>query len=92
MDWFDERSPPPVSKDIGCDADDMNGSTADSGTPCSRSALLDNIVRPAPESSRNSMVYERLATGGEPEATTAGQGRKEPTKQGTAETRSARRG
>ena len=92
MDLFDERSPPPVSKDIGCDADEMNGSIAESGTPCSRSALLERIVRPAPESSRNSMVYERLATGGEPEATTAGHGRKDPMKHGTADTRSARRG
>ena len=38
------------------------------------------------------MVYDRLATGGELEATTAGLWRNEPMKQGTADTRSARRG
>ena len=74
MDWFDVRSPPPVSKDIGSEALVTNGLIAESGIPWSFKALLDRIVLPAPLSFKNSMTYDFFddALAGGLKAATAG--------------------
>ena len=57
-DLFDVRSPPPVSKEMGSEALVTKGEIAESGTPCSLSALFDRMVLPAPLSFKNSMTKE----------------------------------
>ena len=72
---------------MGSEALVTNGEIAESGTPCSLSALLDRMVLPAPLSFKNSMTYEPLEealTRGLNAAATGHDARNLPTKLGMA--------